>query len=1266
VCRLRESFSILLVVNLLLLVGFIGVVGYNAGKVNGINNNIDDMETSINSRANKYPPEILTENVEIAYVYEGYSVKYTAKESEGNSVTWSLKTNASFLKLYSRPYTYLGGSPTHLDNGSYWVNITAFDGTFIDFTNFTLRVINLRGEAIILRTNEKFVWIQDAINNAKIGDTVFVTNGKYIEPTLYINKTINLTGENRDSTIIVGKGYDEGWDIALLTHVPVLVIHSDWVNVSGFTFKHLYDMTVGIELSHWSKYSKNCMIRNNYFAYFVYALNCSQTKNIQISENIFSNNTYGICAPYKAINMNISNNVFLNNAAERWWLRYEGAIFLRLTSNNIIFNNTFLNNNNGIYLNSSFDNVIYRNFFKNNSYGIRIETSSYWKIVSSFNIIINNHFLKNTLYGIGIKDSLNNSINYNNFTLNKMAICLSNSFNNSIYKNNFFNNTNQSIDNIGNNSWNGTYPIGGNFWSDYNGIDIKKGPDQNQSGSDGIGDTPYTKLSGNSGAKDHYPLMMSVDIGNFTSLVPFQPRNLKAKAGDGFINLTWKEPIFDGGSSIFDYILYRRSISSEKTYYQSLGNVLFFNDTNVTNDITYYYRVSAKNAIGEGPLSNEIHATPSNITFDVPSKPKKVQATSGDSYVQLTWSLPALNGNSTITNYLIYRATYPGQKKFYTQIGAKLNFNDTNVMNDVTYYYKVSAKNTIGEGALSLEVSATPKKTIEQSVPSYPRNFKATSGDKYVHLTWDLPLFDGNTSITTYRIYRGTTSRGKILLIQLGNITKYNDTNVTNGITYYYEVSAKNAIGEGPRSNEIIATPNSSAGKLNQTIPSYPQNLRACAGNKFVNLSWKAPLNDGNSTILNYSIYKGLTSGNQKCCSIIGNILFFNDTNVTNDVTYYYRVSVTNAIGEGPLSSEVHAKPTKPKDIIKKTKPSHPKNLHATVGNGFVNLTWNPPLSDGNSKITNYRIYKGTTSFAKKLLIELGAQLSYNDTNVTNGKTYYYEVAAKNAIGESPRSNEIITKPNATKIIITKMEPSHPRALQATSGNLFVNLSWDKPSYDGNSSITNYKIYKGITSGLLTFYKLIGKLLYFNDTNVIGGSTYYYRVSALNKIGEGALSNEVFATPTGSILTDTDLDSIPDYWERQYGLNILNSSDAQSDPDNDNLTNLEEFLNNTSPWNQDSDYDNLTDGDEIKIYGTSPTNPDTDGDGFNDGVEIANKTDPLDHNDYPKIQEKDDDKPVHPDDVLMYISVIILLITIIFLLSLFIIKNRAFKHRPKD
>src|SRR5881396_1489610 len=94
------------------------------------------------------------------------------------------------------------------------------------------------------------------------------------------------------------------------------------------------------------------------------------------------------------------------------------------------------------------------------------------------------------------------------------------------------------------------------------------------------------------------------------------------------------------------------------------------------------------------------------------------------------------------------------------------------------------------------------------------------------------------------------------------------------------------------------------------------------------------------------------------------------------------------------------------------TPPSAPQNLEAVAGDGNVGLSWQAPASDGGSPITNYQIYRGTTSGGGTFLATVGTVLTYSDTSVTNGQSYFYQVTATNAAGESPRSNEVSATPN--------------------------------------------------------------------------------------------------------------------------------------------------------------------------------------------------------------------------------------------------------------
>src|SRR5439155_3285683 len=90
--------------------------------------------------------------------------------------------------------------------------------------------------------------------------------------------------------------------------------------------------------------------------------------------------------------------------------------------------------------------------------------------------------------------------------------------------------------------------------------------------------------------------------------------------------------------------------------------------------------------------------------------------------------------------------------------------------------------------------------------------------------------------------------------------------------------------------------------------------------------------------------------------------------------------------------------------------------------------------------------------------------------------------------------------------------PSAPQNLQATGGNANVTLSWQAPSSNGGSPITNYKIYRSTSSGTETLLTTTGNVTTYTNTGLVNGVTYYYKVSAVNSIGSSALSNETRGT----------------------------------------------------------------------------------------------------------------------------------------------------------
>jgi hypothetical protein len=221
-----------------------------------------------------------------------------------------------------------------------------------------------------------------------------------------------------------------------------------------------------------------------------------------------------------------------------------------------------------------------------------------------------------------------------------------------------------------------------------------------------------------------------------------------------------------------------------------------------------------------GDISN----SPSgNTTKTFPSAPQNLQAFVGNSYVNISWTFPPSDGGSVIMGYNIYRN---GTVGVYDNVSAaQLWYNDTNIINGVTYTYNVSAINSIGEGNSSEEVSATPITT-----PLAPQNLQANAGIGYVNLTWEAPSSDGGSPITNYTVYKDIASNGETLFVEIGDVRSYYDTDVIDGVIYYYKVGAKNAIGEGPLSNEVNATPSAPLNQPPTCNISYPNTGATVSG----------------------------------------------------------------------------------------------------------------------------------------------------------------------------------------------------------------------------------------------------------------------------------------------------------------------------------------------------------------------------------------------------------------------------------------------------
>ena len=223
----------------------------------------------------------------------------------------------------------------------------------------------------------------------------------------------------------------------------------------------------------------------------------------------------------------------------------------------------------------------------------------------------------------------------------------------------------------------------------------------------------------------------------------------------------------------------------------------------LTNGRGYMFRVSAKNGIGTGAISTpSVTVTPRTV----PGTASNVAGVAGNGQVSLTWTAPASDGGSAITDYVVeYKTTTASiWTTFKDGVSTSTAATVMGLTNGTSYVFRVSAKNEIGTGATSAQPgTVTPKATS----PGAPTDVAGTTGNRQVNLSWTAPASDGGSAIMDYVVEFKTTTATTWTTFNDGvsTATSATVTGLTNGKGYVFRVSAKNAIGRGRASVQSVA-----------------------------------------------------------------------------------------------------------------------------------------------------------------------------------------------------------------------------------------------------------------------------------------------------------------------------------------------------------------------------------------------------------------------------------------------------------------------------
>jgi len=512
-------------------------------------------------------------------------------------------------------------------------------------------------------------------------------------------------------------------------------------------------------------------------------------------------------------------------------------------------------------------------------------------------------------------------------------------------------------------------------------------------------------------------------------------------AQGGIISLAWASAT--DNSPPITYNIYQASTSGGQSFATPTYTTqnTSYSVTGLNDGTAYYFVVRAADAsINGNEESNVVErsAAPSDAAVPVfAGLSTAVNTTRGNS-VTLSWS--TATDNSPPVTYNIYQANYTGLQNFSSPSYTTQNTTYTvqGLIDGARYYYVVRAKDSAAvpnQDTNTAEREVRPFDTLAPqtvtAVNASPGDVSGAVGDEYVTVTWAPPTTNIDATplddLTGFNVYRSqlsgqppstpqnqqdgvdndgdgfidsNDSNGDLIP---ATATQYVDnTSVTSGTTYYYIVTAQDeARNESPLSAEISATPRNA----DNATPMPPDNVLAAPGDQTVFLTWTKPLVNTDQSTINdlqgYNVYRSTTSG--------GNFTLINptiitqtayvDSTVTNGTIYYYVVTALDTATPSNESANSAESAVTPNDSGS-LPPAAPTGLSATALDSGASLSWSASTtnSDGSplQDLAGYHIYRSTDSASGFNRIDAATVtiLTYSDSGLTNGITYYYYLTA--------------------------------------------------------------------------------------------------------------------------------------------------------------------------------------------------------------------------------------------------------------------------------
>jgi hypothetical protein len=443
------------------------------------------------------------------------------------------------------------------------------------------------------------------------------------------------------------------------------------------------------------------------------------------------------------------------------------------------------------------------------------------------------------------------------------------------------------------------------------------------------------------------------------------------------------------------------------------------------------------------------------ITYTPLTAPSSLSAGSTTaSTTKLTWS----DNSSNETGFNVERSSDGISFTGIASTSANtVSYTDTGLTASTTYYYRVHAFNSGGYSAYTNTATTTTLDTV----PSAPSGLSASSSQTLpqIALSWT----DNSSNETAFEVQRSTNGVNFSHIATTSvNATSFTNTGLNSLTTYTYKVRAYGSAGYSGFSNAASST--------TSTIPATATSVSAVSSTTALSIavSWT----DNANNELNYAL--AVSTSSATSTFKVASTLAPDTTSATyvptlTNTTYYFEVMAINGYG---TSTSATASTTSA------TTPSAPSSLTATaISSSEIDLTW----TDNSSNELGFNVQRSTDAFNWTTIASTAPNTtSYNDTGLTAGTHYLYQVRAFNDVGYSSFSNTAdATTSNVSipaPVAYWKLDESSGDAADAT-GNGYTLTNESGVSYstglinnaaDFGSSNSNMRLHIGSIMGATT------------------------------------------------------------------------------------------------------------------------------------------------------------------------------------------------------